>query len=82
MRIMIFGTMIFVITIMSIGVFAPALSSVTPSIMVQALDCTAPDGFVCVAPDRERDQICDTRDRFNIPLETAQELNVFADSCS
>ena len=65
-----------------VAAISPAMSSTTESIMVHALDCTAPDGFVCVAPDRERDNVCDTSKRFNIPLETAEELNVFANTCS
>jgi len=76
------GAIVFIAAILSVGSFSLALSSALPSIMVQALDCTAPEGFVCVAPDRERANICDTIERFNIPQETAEELDVFADSCS
>jgi len=50
--------------------------------VVHALDCTTPEGFVCVAPDRERDNVCDSPERYNIPIETAQDLDVFANSCS
>ena len=76
------GAIALVVTVLSVGAFSSALSSTTESIMVQALDCTAPEGFVCVAPDRERDNVCDTAKRFNIPVETAEELNVFANTCS
>ena len=79
---MIFVALTLISTVLALSALSPVMSSTTESIMVHALDCTAPEGFVCVAPDRERDHICDTRERYNIPVATAEELNVFANTCS
>ena len=82
MKIVIAGIIVLVAAIMGISTFSSVMSSEPESIMVQAIDCNAPEGMVCVAPDRERDGICDTDRRFNIPQDTANELNVFANTCT